>query len=128
MTRLGGFRASPFRFSSVSFFLFQLLVVNQIVFSLFLFSCGFSPFPFYQKSFLAVKGEKYVNKQRLKKNHKTLISSTQCTAENIDDTKNLDGISSKICISGLSIQMDIVQKSEVNNETPRFFAGSLWQV
>ena len=29
---------------------------------------------------------------------------------------------------GLSVQMDIVQKSEINNKTPRFFAGSLWQV
>lgn len=33
-----------------------------------------------------------VNKQRLKKNHKTLISATQRTSENIDGTKNLDGI------------------------------------
>ena len=33
-----------------------------------------------------------VNKQRLKKNGKTLISATQRTSENIDGTKNLDGI------------------------------------
>lgn len=33
-----------------------------------------------------------VNKQKLKKNHKTLISATQRTSENIDGTKNLDGI------------------------------------
>lgn len=33
-----------------------------------------------------------INKQRLKKNHKTLISATQRTSENIDGTKNLDGI------------------------------------
>ena len=33
-----------------------------------------------------------VNKQRLKKNNKTLISATQRTSENIDGTKNLDGI------------------------------------
>ena len=33
-----------------------------------------------------------VNKQRLKKNHKTLISATQRTSENIDGSKNLDGI------------------------------------
>lgn len=33
-----------------------------------------------------------VNKQRLKKNKKTLISATQRTSENIDGTKNLDGI------------------------------------
>lgn len=33
-----------------------------------------------------------VNKQRLKKNRKTLISATQRTSENIDGTKNLDGI------------------------------------
>lgn len=30
-----------------------------------------------------------VNKQRLKKNHKTLISATQRTSENTDGTKNL---------------------------------------
>ena len=33
-----------------------------------------------------------LNKQKLKKNHKTLISATQRTSENIDGTKNLDGI------------------------------------
>ncbi len=33
-----------------------------------------------------------VNKQKLKKNVKTLISATQRTSENIDGTKNLDGI------------------------------------
>lgn len=33
-----------------------------------------------------------VNKQRLKKNHKMLISATQRTSENIDGSKNLDGI------------------------------------
>lgn len=33
-----------------------------------------------------------VNKQKLKKNHKTLISATQRTSENIDGSKNLDGI------------------------------------
>ncbi len=33
-----------------------------------------------------------VNKQKLKKNGKTLISATQRTSENIDGTKNLDGI------------------------------------
>lgn len=33
-----------------------------------------------------------VNKQKLKKNSKTLISATQRTSENIDGTKNLDGI------------------------------------
>ena len=33
-----------------------------------------------------------VNKQRLKKHKKTLISATQRTSENIDGTKNLDGI------------------------------------
>lgn len=33
-----------------------------------------------------------VNKQRLKKNGKILISATQRTSENIDGTKNLDGI------------------------------------
>lgn len=33
-----------------------------------------------------------VNKQKLKKNNKTLISATQRTSENIDGTKNLDGI------------------------------------
>lgn len=33
-----------------------------------------------------------VNKQKLHKNHKTLISATQRTSENIDGTKNLDGI------------------------------------
>lgn len=33
-----------------------------------------------------------VNKQKLIKNHKTLISATQRTSENIDGTKNLDGI------------------------------------
>lgn len=33
-----------------------------------------------------------VNKQKIKKNHKTLISATQRTSENIDGTKNLDGI------------------------------------
>ena len=33
-----------------------------------------------------------VNKQRIKKNHKTLISATQRTSENIDGSKNLDGI------------------------------------
>ena len=33
-----------------------------------------------------------VNKQRLKKNRKTLISATQRTSENIDGTKNLDDI------------------------------------
>ncbi len=33
-----------------------------------------------------------VNKQKLKKNKKTLISATQRTSENIDGTKNLDGI------------------------------------
>lgn len=33
-----------------------------------------------------------VNKQRLKKNGKTLISATQRTSENIDGSKNLDGI------------------------------------
>lgn len=33
-----------------------------------------------------------VNKQRLKKNKKTLISATQRTSENIDGSKNLDGI------------------------------------
>ena len=32
------------------------------------------------------------NKQKLKKNGKTLISATQRTSENIDGTKNLDGI------------------------------------
>lgn len=32
-----------------------------------------------------------VNKQKLKKNGKTLISATQRTSENIDGTKNLDG-------------------------------------
>ncbi len=33
-----------------------------------------------------------MNKQRLKKNGKTLISATQRTSDNIDGTKNLDGI------------------------------------
>ena len=33
-----------------------------------------------------------VNKQRLKKHNKTLVSATQRTSENIDGTKNLDGI------------------------------------
>lgn len=33
-----------------------------------------------------------LNKQKLKKNHKTLISATQRTSENLDGTKNLDGI------------------------------------
>ena len=33
-----------------------------------------------------------INKQRLKKNGKILISATQRTSENIDGTKNLDGI------------------------------------
>ncbi len=33
-----------------------------------------------------------VNKQRLKKHNKTLISATQRTSENIDGSKNLDGI------------------------------------
>ena len=33
-----------------------------------------------------------VNKQRLKKNGKILISATQRTSKNIDGTKNLDGI------------------------------------
>ena len=33
-----------------------------------------------------------VNKQKIKKSHKTLISATQRTSENIDGTKNLDGI------------------------------------
>ena len=33
-----------------------------------------------------------VNKQKLKKNKKTLISATQRTSENIDGSKNLDGI------------------------------------
>ena len=33
-----------------------------------------------------------VNKQKLKKNGKTLISATQRTSDNIDGTKNLDGI------------------------------------
>lgn len=33
-----------------------------------------------------------LNKQKLKKNHKMLISATQRTSENIDGTKNLDGI------------------------------------
>lgn len=33
-----------------------------------------------------------VNKQKLKKNHKMLISATQRTSDNIDGTKNLDGI------------------------------------
>ena len=33
-----------------------------------------------------------INKQRLKKNKKILISATQRTSENIDGTKNLDGI------------------------------------
>lgn len=33
-----------------------------------------------------------VNKQKLKKNHKTLISATQRTSENIDGSRNLDGI------------------------------------
>ena len=33
-----------------------------------------------------------VNKQKLKKNGKTLISATQRTSENIDGSKNLDGI------------------------------------
>lgn len=31
-----------------------------------------------------------VNKQKIKKNHKTLISATQRTSENIDGSKNLD--------------------------------------
>lgn len=35
-----------------------------------------------------------LNKQKLKKNHKTLISATQRTSENIDGTKNLDGTQS----------------------------------
>lgn len=33
-----------------------------------------------------------VNKQRLRKNKKTLISATQRTSDNIDGTRNLDGI------------------------------------
>ena len=33
-----------------------------------------------------------LNKQKLKKNNKTLISATQRTSENLDGTKNLDGI------------------------------------
>ena len=33
-----------------------------------------------------------VNKQKLKKNKKTLISATQRTSENIDGSRNLDGI------------------------------------
>lgn len=33
-----------------------------------------------------------VNKQKLKKNNKMLISATQRTSDNIDGTKNLDGI------------------------------------
>lgn len=33
-----------------------------------------------------------INKQKLKSNGKTLISATQRTSENIDGTKNLDGI------------------------------------
>ena len=33
-----------------------------------------------------------VNKQKLKKHHKTLISATQRTSVNIDGSKNLDGI------------------------------------
>ena len=103
MTRLGVLRASPFRFSSVCFFLFSISCCK--------FNC-FLPSPFFALQFLSFsilsekllcckRGKNTVNKQRLKNNHKTLISSTQCTAENIDDTKNLDGISSKICISDL---------------------------
>ena len=33
-----------------------------------------------------------VNKQKLKKNNKMLISATQRTSDNIDGSKNLDGI------------------------------------
>ena len=33
-----------------------------------------------------------INKQRLKSNKKVLISATQRTSENLDGTKNLDGI------------------------------------
>ena len=33
-----------------------------------------------------------INKQRLKSNKKVLISATQRTSENLDETKNLDGI------------------------------------
>lgn len=43
-----------------------------------------------------------VNKQKLKKNKKTLISATQRTSENIDGSKNLDGITLENMYIGLA--------------------------
>lgn len=68
-----------------------------------------------------------VNKQRLKKNRKTLISATQRTSENIDGTKTLTVFYLKICISGLpniilrNVFMDIIFQKKKENTSPPFY-------
>ena len=66
--------------------------------------------------------------QKLKKNHKTLISATQRTSENIDGTKNLDGILLENVYIGLAEYyslngfMDIISQSKKKeNISPPFY-------
>lgn len=62
-----------------------------------------------------------VNKYKLKKNHKTLISATQRTSENIDGTKNLDGILLENMYIGLAeyYSAELSQKVKRGNQENR---------
>ena len=72
-----------------------------------------------------------VNKQRLKKNGKTLISATQRTSDNIDGTKNLDGILLENVYIGLAeyFSAELAQKVSrglrENREKGLYTGGSL---
>ena len=71
-----------------------------------------------------------VNKQKLKKNGKTLISATQRTSENIDGTKNLDGILLENVYIGLAEYYSAELSQKVSrglqeNRNKGLFTGSL---
>lgn len=72
-----------------------------------------------------------VNKQKLKKNGKTLISATQRTSENIDGTKNLDGILLENVYIGLAeyysaeLSQKVRRGMNENREKGHFCGGGL---
>ena len=71
-----------------------------------------------------------VNKQKLKKNGKTLISATQRTSENIDGTKNLDGILLENVYIGLAEYYSAelsqkVKRGVTESRRKNFFTGGM---
>lgn len=68
-----------------------------------------------------------INKQRLKSNKKVLISATQRTSENLDGTKNLDGILLENVYIGSNSKNGQSEKykkqSEFNEKRPLNFRG-----